>query len=220
MQRAREGRYFHRLLAGRAAVAARDSFPSLAPSWQAKFARRGPPPATPSIEVAARAPPRQRYIPHSAVATLTTQEDARDRLSRRSPGAPLFLFSLFFSVRLFLADAVALRPMRAPPCRAASWPRSGRRLRRPSSPTSRTRRSTWSARGEAGAPRPPPPRRARRRAIPSPRSSTTVSLLPTLPSRNVRATGANAYLRTFTGVTPLSLQNLFTYIFYKTYYIT
>lgn len=103
------------------------------------------------------------------------QEYARDRPLSRSPGAPLFLFSLFFSVRLSLADAAALRPMRAPPCRAASWPRSGRWPRRRSWPRSPTRRSTWSARGAAAAPRPPPPPRGLRPEIPSPRSFTTVS---------------------------------------------
>lgn len=103
------------------------------------------------------------------------QEDASDHSLAARPGLRSFSFSLFFSVRLSLADAVALRPMRAPPCRAASWPRSGRRPRRRSWPMTRTKRSTWSARGAAEAPRPPPPPRGLRPETLSQRSYTTVS---------------------------------------------
>lgn len=131
---------------------------------------RHPPP---SIEEGARAPPAAHIYWGAGVATPQPQEVARDTNAAR-PGHRSF-YSLSFSVRLSLADAVALRLMRAPPCRAASWPRSGRRPRRRSWPMTRTRRSTWSARGAAAAPRPPPPRRGLRPAIPSPRSSTTVS---------------------------------------------
>lgn len=114
---------------------------------------------------------RRAGRPHNARGRARSPQRPPPPLAR---GTALSLFSLF-SVRLSLADAVALRPMRAPPCRAASWPKSGRRLRRPSRPTSPTRRSTWSARGAAGAPRPPPPRRGPLLVILSPLSSTTVS---------------------------------------------
>lgn len=145
---------------------------------QAKFVRRCTATLRPHRSKRRRAQHPALYIkrdPHTR--SPQPQEDARDRLLSRSPGAPLFLFSLFFSVRLSLADAAALRPMRAPPCRAASWPRSGRRPRRRSWPTSPTRRSTWSARGAAAAPRPPPPPRGLRPETPSRRSSTTVRAL-------------------------------------------
>lgn len=153
---------------------------SVAPSCRrAKFAsvvrnpphrskrRRAHPLATHIYRVASTRPPQ-------------LQETACDHPQAARPGRRSF-YSLSFSVRLSLADAVALRLMRAPPCRAASWPRSGRWPRRRSWLMSRTKRSTWSARGAAGARRPPPPRRDLRPAIPSPRSSTTVSQPP--PSR-------------------------------------
>ena len=149
---------------------------SAAPSWRAKFVRCRPPLRSVRSKWRRAQHPAlyiKRY-PHTN--SPQPQEDARDRPLSRSPGAPLFLFSLFFSVRLSLADAAALRPMRAPPCRAASWPRSGRWPRRRSWPRSPTRRSTWSARGAAAAPRPPPPPRGLRPETPSRRSSITVRL--------------------------------------------
>lgn len=127
----------------------------------------------PSIEAAARAPPQQHI--YTGVLMMWTH-NRRGRARFATPlarGAALSLFSLFL-YRLSLADAAALRPMRAPPCRAASWPRSGRRPRRRSWPTSLTRRSTWSARGAAAAQHPLPLHRGPLQEIQSLRFSTTV----------------------------------------------
>lgn len=128
-----------------------------------------------------RAHPLPSHIYHAASAgPPQLPETACDRPLAARPGRRSF-YSFSFS-RLSFADAVALRLMRAPPCRAASWPRSGRWPRRRSWLTSLMRRSTWSARGAAAARRPPPPRRGLRPAIPSPRSSTTVSRCPPPPA--------------------------------------